>query len=57
MSGLTSTCECGVRGVFCITGRSRLTFPTAYDKYTSQITTLDEDIARYLRVSLDFMLC
>jgi hypothetical protein len=48
-TSLASSCGRGISEVFSITGRSKSTFPTAYNAYSSQISTLEGDISNYLR--------
>ena len=47
---LESSCGGGVPDVFSITGKSKSVFPAAYEEYSSQIASLEENICLYLTV-------
>ena len=49
-TSLSSACPHGASDVFCVRGKASSAFPTAHDVYTSHVSSLEKDIAAYLRV-------
>lgn len=47
---LVIACSGGVVDMFSTTGKKKSTFPTAYNDYSAQISTLEENVCLYLRV-------
>ena len=54
-SGLTSSYPRGVQDVFTVDGRGRTVFQSMWDMYSSQVTSLEKNIADYLRVSVNLL--
>ena len=50
---LEVACSGGVVDVFSTTGRHKTVFPVAYQEYSSELAKLEDNICRYLKVSLN----